>query len=570
VTVLLLAALAAGLATFLSPCVLPVLPVVLVGGAGGGRARPVGIAVGLIASFTLFTLVASRLLSALGLPGDTLRNLAIALLVVLGLSLLLPRVGALVGRPFHPLASWAGRHLSTGRREGFAGGLVLGVGLGALWTPCAGPILAAVSVLAAEQRVSANAALITLAYAVGAGVPLLAVALASQRATSRLRALREHAGTVRRLSGVALIAAAAVFTTAIPERLATASPEYTGALQRAERSADIRQRLGDLTDDGSPRAVAAAAASAGDGEAAGEAGLEDYGEAPELTGISGWLNTPDARPLTLAGLRGRVVLIDFWTYSCINCIRTLPYLRTWDARYRGLGLTIVGVHTPEFAFEHERDNVADAVGRHEIRYPVAIDNEYRTWRAWGTQYWPSTYLVDRRGHVRLVHFGEDDYGRTENAIRRLLGEREAFAATPPGAVTRSLDALTPETYLGSERGESRQRRIIGVWHRYRHQHRILNEVTLGGRWRVEGEYIEAGPGATLRLRYLARRAYVVLAPPPTGAVTVRVTIDDGPPSTIEVAGDDLYLVADRPGPARDRTLGLSLPPGTRAYSFTFG
>jgi thiol-disulfide isomerase/thioredoxin len=361
-----------------------------------------------------------------------------------------------------------------------------------------------------------------------------------------------------------LVAAAALFATAIPERLATASPEYVNGLQRLERSGGVQQRLRDLTSAGPARPAASVTRDDTGG------GLGDHGAAPELAGISEWLNTPAGSSLTLAGLRGRVVLLDFWTYSCINCLRTLPYLKAWDGRYRDLGLTIVGVHTPEFAFEHERDNVADAVRRYGIRYPVAIDNDFHTWRAWGNQYWPSTYLVDRRGRVRLVHFGEDRYGDTETAIRRLLGEPEAPVVAPPEVVTPSADALTPETYLGSERGRFRQPRSPGVWQRYRHQHRIIDEVTLGGVWRVEPEYVEAGAVATLRLRYFARRAYVVLAPPATGPTTVMVRVDDGAPQAVEVPREDLYLVADLPGRAQDRTLTLSLPAGTRAYSFTFG
>ena len=228
------------------------------------------------------------------------------------------------------------------------------------------------------------------------------------------------------------------------------------------------------------------------------------------------------------------------------------------------------MHSPEFAFEHERDNVEDAVRRHGIRYPVALDNDFRTWLAWDNRYWPSTYLIDRGGRLRRVHLGEDRYGDTEHAIRTLLGEPAAPAVPPPGVVVPAPDSLTPETYLGSARDEARQERVDGRWHRYEHQHRLFAEVTLDGLWRVQPEYAEAGGDASLRLRFVAPRVYVVLAPPASGPVRVQVILDDGAPTTVEVTRNDVYAVVDEPGRAQDRELELRLPPGTRAYAFTFG
>ena len=272
----------------------------------------------------------------------------------------------------------------------------------------------------------------------------------------------------------------------------------------------------------------------------------------------------------MTGLRGKVVLVDFWTYSCINCVRTLPYLKTWDARYRDKGLVIVGVHTPEFAFEHVLSNVRQAVQQHGIRYPVAIDNDYGTWQAYGNEYWPADYLIDRQGHVRDVQFGEGDYAKTEGDIQQLLGSSEAIAATHVKAIVPSLDTGTPETYLGSERGTYTQKIVKNVMHRYVAPSQTTpNEVSLLGSWKVSGQYLTAGPGATIRLPYQARRAYLVFGTGPHPE-SVRVTVTGAPARSVKVDHDGLYNVASTPGAARLRVLIAKVPPGVRAYSFTFG
>nr|MBA2385394.1 thioredoxin family protein [Actinomycetota bacterium] len=292
----------------------------------------------------------------------------------------------------------------------------------------------------------------------------------------------------------------------------------------------------------------------------------DYGAAPEFAGIVGWLNS---EPLTLAQLRGRVVLIDFWTYSCINCLRTLPYIKEWDARYRKLGLTIVGVHSPEFAFERRKSNVRENTQRLGLRYPIALDNEFGTWQAWSNQYWPAKYLIDRDGHVRFYHFGEGEYAETEEAIRTLLAERgrplpeasELADESPRGAVT-------PESYLGYERlvgsfaaGVGRDRE-----HTYSFPTRLpANEVAFAGRWRIEGERAVAGRGARLRLSYRARDVYLVL----TGRGSVSVLVDGKPERTVQVRGDKLYTLVERPE-LGDHLLELRLSPGVAGYAFTFG
>ncbi|MEO8290351.1 MAG: cytochrome c biogenesis protein CcdA [Gaiellaceae bacterium] len=539
-------AIVAGVVTALSPCVLPVLPIVFAGGATGGPRRPYAIVAGLVASFTAFTLAATAVFSALGLPDDLLRNIAIGVVLVVGLALLWPRLASLVERPFQAL----------GRRNpgGAGGGFLLGVSLGLLFTPCAGPVIAAVAVLAATKRFSLESVLVTLSYALGAGLVLLLLALAAQRGMS-LRAVRMRAPRVRQGLGVLVVAAAVLMAFGLDVKLAAHVPGYTKALQGLESTAAAQRRL--------------------DGLLAGkshveESKLRDFGSAPDFQGISSWLNT---KPLALAELRGKVVLIDFWTYSCVNCIRTLPYVKRWYEAYRPAGLVVVGVHTPEFAFEHVRGNVERAVRTFGIRYPVALDNDYATWTAWGNRYWPAKYFIDRQGHVRYAHFGEGDYEQSERVIRTLLAEK----GLPP-LVSKSIQAetptgaLTPETYLGSDRATSLVGSpvVAGREAKYRIPRFIPQSgVAYGGRWTVEKERIVAGEGARLRLAYHARNVYLVLGKG-SGRGAVEVKVDGRPVRSVAVGEDRLYTLVERPGPPADHILDLTFSPGTEAYAFTFG
>jgi cytochrome c biogenesis protein CcdA/thiol-disulfide isomerase/thioredoxin len=559
---LIAVAVVAGLATFLSPCVLPVIPVIAAASSTGGRRRPIGIAVGLCAAFVVFTLTASRLLSALGLPQDLLRNLAIALLALVGAILLVPPLGDLVGRIFQPLARAAGARAGSG--DGFWSGVALGSALALVWTPCAGPILAAITVVSAEHRVSLELVLITIAYALGATVPLFLLALAGNRAAARTARLRRSGPLLRQAAGVVLVAAAWLFTTDLPTNLAASVPGYVNSLQNVERSASVHHDLQHLTLTGNASASALAAGDSPDA-------LRNYGKAPGFAGISDWINTPGGRPLSLQSLHGKVVLIDFWTYSCVNCIRTLPHLKAWYARYHRAGLVIVGVHTPEFPFEHVISNVQRAVGEHGIRYPVAIDNNYDTWNAWGNEYWPADYLIDRNGDVRDAHFGEGAYGQTEGAIRTLLHEPASVPrATVRHPIAASRLVATPETYLGSSRGVAYTQTIHhGTWFAYTRPRVVgQNAVELGGRWQVLGERIIAGRNATLSFRYTAPRIYLVAAPGP-GPTTLRVSVDGRRPRPLRIPDDDLYQLADLPTPG-PHLLHLTVPRGTSLYSFTFG
>jgi cytochrome c biogenesis protein CcdA/thiol-disulfide isomerase/thioredoxin len=547
VLVLLGIAFVAGLITALSPCVLPVLPLLLAGSAASeSRWRPFAVTAGLVASFTAFTLAGAALLSALGLPEDLLRTLAIAMLFVLAASLLSDRLARVLERPFLFLT-----RRPVGRESN---GFLLGLSAGLVMVPCAGPVLAAVAALAATGDVTWRVVLVTLAYSIGHALPLLAVAIGSQRLTTGMRIVRAHAHALRQAAGVVLGLTAVAIVLNAPERLATAVPGYTQAIQeRIERSATAQRELAKLNGPSAPA----------------RATLVDEGRAPQIQGVETWINTPGGTSLTLARLRGRVVLVDFWTYSCINCLRTLPYLKAWDTAYRDAGLTIVGVHSPEFAFERVADNVRSAVRRLGIRYPVALDNDFATWRAYSNRYWPAKYLIDRSGRVRFHHFGEGAYEDTERRIRTLLGEtvRAGPTSVDPDV---PLQVRTPESYLGYERltrfANGRVAPDVEWTYTLPRIPLPLDVLAYTGRWKVEGERIVAGRGARLQLHFQAKDVFLVLE----GEGEVEVRVDDRSLRTVRVSGlPRLYAIA-RFSELTRGLLELRFSPGVAGYAFTFG
>ena len=537
----------AGVITAVSPCVLPVLPIVLAGGASGSPRKPYAIVAGLVASFTVFTLAASALLSALGLPQDTLRDVAIALLFLVAATLLVPRFGMLVEAPLARLSRRSGGDLG--------GGFLLGISLGLVFVPCAGPVLATVSVLAAQGRVGVRLVLLTLFYALGAGAVLLLFAVGGQRVSRRVRATRWW---WRPALGALMAAAAIAIVFNLDQTLQTHLGSYTTALQRhTEESGYATHHLDSLRGVVNRPAPVQTASP----------GLPDYGPAPNFAGISHWLNTAGGKPLTIKGLRGKVVLIDFWTYSCINCLRTIPHLQAWYAAYHEDGFDIVGVHTPEFAFEHDLSNVEGAVHRLGVTWPVALDNDYDTWNAWSNQYWPADYLVDKNGVLRAYTFGEGDYASTEEDIRSLLGVRGPMTDVANRTPT---EAQTPETYLGPYRFDPSRyvgtKPVLGKPATYTLARNIpQNDISFAGVWMLSGQVAEPGLGATLGLHFHAKDVYIVLG----GHGRVGVTIDGKRRPTVKVDADKLYTVFTS-ATTMDAQLRLMFTPGVRAYSFTFG
>ena len=589
----------AGAATALSPCVLPVLPIALSAGATGGRRRPLGIVAGLAVSFTFATVALVYVISALGLPNDLLRTVAIVVLIVFGVTLMIP---PLADRVEAWLSRLSGRFGAPGRGgDGFWSGTVLGVSLGLVYAPCAGPILAGVITVSASQSFTASRLAVALSYGIGSAAVLYVLMLGGRRVAAPLA--RRGPGLQIAMGAVMVVVALAMlgeYDIKFQNKIAADLPAFLVDPSRGiEETAQAREELAEVK--GEPEhgvgaralnqeAVAAGTVHGG-GASGGDAdhpasGLPTYGPAPEFVDTQHWFNTPGDRPLTMSGLRGHVVLVDFWTYSCINCLRTLPYLNAWNRRYRKDGLTIVGVHSPEFPFEKDAGNVEEAIQRNGIAYPVVQDNDLATWQAWGNQYWPAEYFVDAQGNVRFAHFGEGEYGEKEHVIRELLAE----AGHPPGrgasgahGIAPSRGVTTPETYLGAARAERFTNPELSPGsHDFGESAPAppVNEFAYRGRWRITLESATAERGASLDLHFGARRVYVVLGPSGDHPGRMEVLLD-GRPIPAAVAGADvhdgsvdvdsqrLYELVDLPR-VEQHVVTLRPQAGVMGYSFTFG
>ncbi len=496
-----------------------------------------------------------------------------------GLTLIVPGAAAWLEKPLAGLSRFGPRSRGTG----FWSGLGVGAALGFAYTPCAGPILAAVISVSASEGTSARLVTVAVAYAAGSAAVLLALALGGQWVGDRIKRAG-HGLALQRSLGVVMIATAVALSTQLDVRfekvLADNLPAFAiDPTHGLERSHAVATRLAGLR--GKPRfgpdSAQAAAPKRSDG-------LQDYGPAPPFTDNQRWFNTPGDKPLTLAGLRGRVVLVDFWTYTCINCIRTLPHLEAWDASYRKDGLTIVGVHSPEFPFEHDAGNVQSAIHAEGIKYPVAQDNNLGTWNAYGNQYWPAEYLIDATGHVRYAHFGEGDYAQDEHAIRTLLAEAGAkrLGSTTHVNAENPPRLATPETYVGLSRAQGYVQAPMPGPFTYPPPPASLkqNEFALSGTWTERPEEGVAGAGAGIDLSFVAKRVYIVLGTSDGRPRNVRVLLDGRPiqpadagtdvhGGLLTVRGQRLYNVAALPASGSGR-LSLRFDSGISAYSFTFG
>lgn len=606
---LLVLAYLGGVLTIASPCILPVLPFVFsrVGQSFSRSGLPM-----LVGMAVTFAVVAS--LAAVGGGWVVAANqygrwLAMALMVVFGLALLLPRLAEFLARP---LVS-AGNRLSNAAQAGGeprpTASFLLGIATGLLWAPCAGPILGLVLTGAALQGASLGTTLLLLAYAAGAATSLAVVLLVGGRVFAAMKHSLGVSEWARRGLGAAMLvgvgAIAMGLDTGVLAQLSLAS---TGGIEQSLVDHLPGRKSGPVlahSDTGAGQALPTATGSGAGlqvvtaGAAAAKAAPTDIplpvGELmPALAGAVDWLNSP---PLTAQGLRGKVVLVDFWTYSCINCLRTLPYTEAWAKKYGSSGLVVIGVHSPEFAFERDIGNVTRAVQRLKITYPVAIDNNYAIWRAFGNEYWPAHYFVDAKGRIRHQHFGEGEYAESEHVIQQLL--REAGATNVPGGVVDPKghgaeqapdmrDVESPETYLGYDRAE-RFVSSSGVAYDHAHVYTApaslpLNGWGLAGAWTVGSQQatLEGHPGRIL-YRFHARDLHLVLGPGPDGKpVRFRVMLDGKPPGDAhgaDVAPDGsgvveqhrLYQLVRQSGTIGDHTFSIEfLDPGVRAYAFTFG
>jgi len=592
---LMLFALIAGAGTAITPCVLPVVPALLSASALGGRRRPVGIVLGLALTFTIAIVALAQLVKGVGLASGAARSLAIVVLIAFGLVLLVPGLAERVQSPLSRL----GRFGPRTRGSGFWSGVGVGGALGFVCAPCAGPILAAVTSVSASGGASARVVAVALAYAVGLSAVMLLYGLGGRAVLYRVRR-RARGHVVERTLGVVLLVTGVVMATNLDVRFEealakdTSLPAFLVDPTRAlENSSAVQNRLASLRP--ASRFALRQSREASGTPVAEEVGvsipgvktpaLPKLGAAPDFTNNQQWFNTPGDRPLTLAGLRGHVVLVDFWTYTCINCIRTLPFLKGLYATYHRYGLDVVGVETPEFTFEQEAGNVQQAIRSDGLRYPVVQDNRYGTWNAYENEYWPAEYLIDAHGQVRHTQFGEGDYKQDEAAVRQLLYEAGARHLPSPmsaHAIIPSSGLATPETYLDPDRSQGFAQPLQAGTHFYPgviDPH--VNEFGLHGTWTVTSQSATpTGAGASITGRFQAAHVYLVLTSAGNSPRPVRVLLDGRPISatdagadvhgaTVTVSGQRLYGLVSLPT-AQQRTITLEIPPGVSAYDFTFG
>jgi cytochrome c biogenesis protein CcdA/thiol-disulfide isomerase/thioredoxin len=607
--VLLVFAFVSGIITILSPCILPVLPIVLAGGSSGGKARPFGVISGFVVSFSFFTLALSAIVQALGVPADAMRYVAIALIVIFGLVMLIPKLFAGFEIAVSRIAS-RGSGAGSGRgiskpKAGFWGGIPVGLSLGLVWTPCVGPIMASVISLALSQKVDGGSIFVTLAYTVGTAIPMLAIMLGGRALIAKVPALSRNAGGIQRVFGVVMIlmgvALAFQWDRQVQTAVLRAFPSYGAGLTTIENLSPVKAALaarslspgsaGDANS-GAALKIAVRAGTVFSGAPVDPPGLnslDDFGAAPDFVAAGPWFNTGEmpagipqpSAPLMIASLRGKVVLVDFWTYSCINCIRTIPYLKTWYDAYQDKGLVIIGVHSPEFAFEKVSTNVSRAMRDLGVSWPVVQDNDYAEWKAYGNKYWPAHYFIDAKGRVRYWHFGEGEYAESEAVIKKLLAEAGATVdRNIVSAAPLLLAALTPETYLGYARGKgfaSATNPVPDKAIAYTPS-RIPSggEWNLKGTWTIAGQYIAPQGAGTLWLGFNAKDVYLV-AEPVGGSGAISAFIDGVPTSGTDDYRDGVvrpdtsrlyHVVALNQGGAH--ILKLEVKGNVRLFSFTFG
>lgn len=587
---LLVFAFLAGAATAITPCVLPVLPALLSAGGSGGKRRPFGVITGLTITHTITIVGIASAADSVGASDGATRTIAIAFLLVFGAALLIPAVGHWIEARLAFLSRYGPKQAG----DGFWSGIPVGAALGFVYAPCAGPVLGAVISVSVTEGASTNSIALGAAYGLGSGLVLLVLTLGGRRLMDRVRTAGRGPRIQRVLGGILVVTAVLMFARLDVKgqnALADHFPAFlTNPTKAIEDSNAVKDRLeahvtgrAKFDSDRPPETAANANRP--------QSQLPILGPAPDFRDNQEWFNS---KPLTLAGLRGRVVLIDFWTYTCINCIRTLPYLRSWDERYRKDGLTIVGVHSPEFAFEKKASNVRASIKQNDLKYPVAQDNDFGTWQAWGNNAWPAKYLIDANGQVRYTHIGEGDYEETEEAIRSLLEEARGNADLGPDArqrgeiLTPGTEA-TPETYLGTKRaplqkqawGEAGPPTNGTKTYRAAAPDKIKQSTfALGGRWSVDGESSTAAGGAILRARVVGKAVYLVLSSKGGTPRTLRVRLD-GKLITAKAAGDDvrdgrvrvtnqrLYRLVNLPS-TQEHVLELGFERGISAFAFTFG
>ena len=585
---LLLLAYLGGVLTLLSPCILPVLPFVFARADRPFLRSTLPLLVGMALTFTVVASLAAVGSQWVAQANQIGRWVALVLMAVFAIALLWPTLADHLLAPFQRIGARLSARADAADAAGRGGAwtsLLIGIATGLLWAPCAGPILGLVLTGAALNGASVGTSSLLLAYALGAVTALALAVWVGGRVFRALQARLGLGNVVRRVLGVAALLAV----------VAIGLGWDTGLLTRlsAVSTARIEQGLLDAVPDAQPAAPPMMMMAAGQAGAP----LPVEGTLPSLSGATGWLNSP---PLSAGQLRGKVVLIDFWTYSCINCLRAMPFVHEWAQRYRDHGLVVVGVHTPEFAFERDPRNVMKAVQQLKVEYPVALDNQYSIWRAFNNRYWPAHYFIDAQGNIRGHQFGEGNYAHSEQVIRRLLVEAGQTDLPPPadpaaadlqGVATQADmgNLRSPETYLGHARAEQFAspggQRADAAFGYALPSTLALNQWGLSGQWRVNDEAAQLRQaGGRIAFQFHARDLHLVLAPGEDGApVRFRVLLD-GKPLPAADAGAD--VAADGTGTVNEHrlyqlirqrgTIGPHrfeiefLDAGVQAYAFTFG
>lgn len=578
--ILVLFAFLAGIVTILSPCILPILPIVLTSSLGGGKKRPIGIVIGFVLSFTILTLTLSAIVRATGLSADALRVVAVIVIAFFGLTMLIPNSQAAMEELFAKLSSFMPKSLAS--KSGLSGGLLIGLSLGVLWTPCVGPILASVIALAATSTVTATTVLIMLAYSVGTAIPMFLILIGGRKLLTKVPALQKNGARIQKIFGIIMILTAVAIALGLDRRfqtyVVTVFPQYGTGLTSIDAQPAVQSNLDSLKPSSQQTQTVKKPSPLQDFL------TPDYGPAHDFTGGTTWLNSP---ALKLADLKGKVVLVDFWTYTCINCIRTLPYVTAWYDKYKDQGLVVIGVHTPEFEFEHNTNNVKNAIAQFKIHYPVVQDNDYNIWNAYSNQYWPAEYFIDAQGKIRKQHFGEGEYEENEKFIQQLLSEISPNVPSETlNMPEQTIAAKSPESYLGYKRLQNFAS-IEDVTPNADATYTLpsslpANGMAYGGIWNVGSEFAMPKTNAALEFSFNAGKVYLVMRPKTAGVSgKAKVLLDgvvingesagvDVKDGTITIDQDRLYTIVDLKKPGA-HILRLEFQDGNiEAYAFTFG
>jgi len=598
---LFLIAFVGGFLTIAAPCILAVLPIIVGSTVGQqSKLRPFFIVLGLTVSFTAFGVIFQYVTNLFGLSNNSLRNIALVFLGVFGLALIFPQIFEKIlfhiQNFFNKLVPPKPSILPTEaqKKKGLLNGFFVGASLGLVWVPCAGPILGAILTIAATQGDIGKVILLMLAYSLGAGLPMLLIAYGGNLIVSRLKFLKQKGAIIQQISGVVLLFGVVLIAfgldTQISTSLAGIFPDFNNIEQNLVDTSGINGTPKNIPTFTESQQTTSGTQSSSDAKSMIDKLLMPKGvKAPELTGTQDWINSS---PLTIADLKGKVVIVDFWTYSCINCIRTLPYMNTWYQTYKDKGLVIIGVHTPEFAFEKELPNVQKAVKDFGIQYPVVQDNNYSTWQAYDNHYWPAKYIIDKEGNVRYEHFGEGNYEETEMIIQDLLNEDggnvEVGKTTKVDAPAEDLTKIqTAETYFGYNRQE-----FLGNNDKYvQDKPSTFTQPTqfdndkfyLGGQWTIGSEYITSDEAsAKLSMNYMANKINLV-ADITDKPVTAKVYLDGKPiekkdfgsdvqsDGTVKITKAALYNLVNTGTDYGRHTVTLEvMSPGLKAFTFTFG